>query len=402
MSLRAAGALPAIMLLAGVAGQAAAHTKSTSYSSWRIEGVDVHLSFTVPLIESARLNEPGETQPPNGRIEEYLSKRLTVSADGKVCPLTASPKPLTATAQFRRFEMSYRCPSDKHIALHSEVFIDLVPSHVSLAQIHTSDGRLIQQLFTKDDRTLATSGKDESMRDAGFLRYVQMGMMHIFTGIDHMSFLLGLVLISRRLRDLVYAVTGFTIGHSATLALAVTGIIRPHAEFIDALVALTIAMIGAENVAVATHRPGIVAGGLAGILLLMAIGSFLGFGALPALLLLGAGLFAANYLMLSGHLREAARLRIVVTVVFGLIHGFGFAADLLELRLPSGQLISILFGFNLGVEIGQLTLVLAALGFVALLVRAKLALPRPIVVDTVSAGLVGLGMYWFISRSFVP
>ena len=401
MSPRGAGALPAIMLLAGFAGQAAAHTKSTSYSSWRIEGADVHLSFTVPLIESARLNEPGETQPPNERIEDYLSKRLTVSADGKACPLTASPKPLAATAQFRRFEMSYHCPSDEHIALHSEVFIDLVPSHVSLAQIRTSDGRLIQQLFTNDDRTLATSRKDASMRDAGFLRYVQMGMMHIFTGIDHMSFLLGLVLISRRLRDLVYAVTGFTIGHSATLALAVTGIIRPHAEFIDALVALTIAMIGAENVAVATHRPGIVAGGLAGILLLMAIGSFLGFGALPALLLLGAGLFAANYLMLSGHLREAARLRIVVTVVFGLIHGFGFAADLLELRLPSGQLISILFGFNLGVEIGQLTLVLAALGLVALLVRAKLAPPRPIVVDTVSAGLVGLGMYWFVSRSFV-
>jgi hypothetical protein len=392
--------MPAILLLAGLVGQAAAHTKSTSYSNWRIEGTEVHLSFTVPLLETARLNEPGETQPPNERIEDYLSKRLTVSADGKACSLTASPRPLTATAQFRRFEMGYRCPSDRYIALHSEVFLDLVPSHVSLAQIQTGDGRLIQQLFTKDNQTLVISGKDESTRDAGFLGYVQMGIMHIFTGIDHMSFLLGLVLISRRLRDLVYAVTGFTIGHSATLALAVTGIIRPHAEFIDALVALTITMIGAENVAVATHRPGIVAGGLAGMLLLMAVGSFLGFGGLPGLLLLGAGLFAANYLMLSGHLREAARLRIVVTIVFGLIHGFGFAADLLELRLPSGQLVSILLGFNLGVEIGQLTLVLAALALVALLARAKLALPRPIVVDTVSAGLVGLGMYWFISRSY--
>jgi hypothetical protein len=132
----------------------------------------------------------------------------------------------------------------------------------------------------------------------------------------------------------------------------------------------------------------------------MAAGSLLGFGGLPSLLLLGAGLFAANYLMLSGHLRDAARLRIVVTVVFGLIHGFGFAADLLELRLPSGQLLSILFGFNLGVEVGQLTLVLVTLGLVALLVRAKLALARPIVVDGLSAGLVGLGVYWFISRSY--
>jgi hypothetical protein len=132
----------------------------------------------------------------------------------------------------------------------------------------------------------------------------------------------------------------------------------------------------------------------------MAAASALGLGGLPSLLLLGAGLFAANYLMLSGHLRDAARLRIVVTVVFGLIHGFGFAADLLELRLPSGQLFSILLGFNLGVEVGQLTLVLVALGLVALLVKARLALPRPIVVDTLSAGLVGLGMYWFISRSY--
>jgi hypothetical protein len=401
MKPRTARAAAAIVLLAGLAGPAAAHTKSTSYSNWRIEGREVHLSFTAPLIETARLDEPGETQPPNERIEDYLSKRLTVSTDDERCTLTAPPRPLTASAQFRRFEMSYHCPGEKPIALHSEAFLDLVPSHVSLAQIQTSDGRLIQQLFTKDHQTFATSGYDESMRDAGFLRYVQMGIMHIFTGIDHMSFLLGLVLISRRLRDLVFAVTGFTIGHSATLALAVTGIIRPHAEFIDALVALTIAMIGAENIAVATHRPGIVAGGLAGMLLLMAAGSFLGFGGLPSLILLGAGLFAANYLMLSGHLRDAARLRIVVTIVFGLIHGFGFAADLLELRLPSGQLFSILLGFNLGVETGQLTLVLAALGAVALLRRAKLALPRPIVVDTVSAGLVGLGVYWFIGRSYV-
>jgi HupE / UreJ protein len=117
---------------------------------------------------------------------------------------------------------------------------------------------------------------------------------------------------------------------------------------------------------------------------------------LPSLLLLGSGLFAANYLMLSGHLQDAARLRVVVTLVFGLIHGFGFATDLLELRLPTAQLLSILLGFNLGVEVDQLALVLIALGLAALLVRARLALPRPIVVDTLSAGLVELGMYWFL------
>jgi hypothetical protein len=389
-----------LMVLAGLSGRADAHTKSTSYTNWRIEGSLVHLSVTVPVVETARLSQPGEAQPLNTRVADYLAHRLSVSAGGKTCALREPPRPITATAQFRRFEMTFQCSGDTAMALHSSVFFDLVPSHVSLAQIQTSDGSVIQQLFTKDDQTLEISRKGDNLRDAGFSRYVQMGIMHIFTGADHMSFLLGLVLISRRLRDLVFVVTGFTIGHSATLALAVTGIIRPHAEYIDALVALTIAMIGAENVSVASHRPGMVAAGMGGVLLLMAAGSLLGWGGLPSLLLLGAGLFAANYLMLSGHLRDAARLRIVVTVVFGLIHGFGFAADLLELHLPSGQLFSILLGFNLGVEIGQLTLVLVALAVVALLVRTKLALPRPIVVDTLSGALVGLGMYWFISRSY--
>jgi len=392
--------LPLLLVLTFWGGPLAAHTKSTSYSNWRIDGRLVHLSFTVPLLESARLALPGETQPPNERLAQYLGEHLTVTALGQDCPLTAPPRPLAATSQFRRFEMTFQCPGAAGIALHSAVFFELVPSHVSLAQIQTADGNLIQQLFTKDHQTLQTSGRDENMRDAGFMKYVQMGIMHIFTGVDHMSFLLGLVLISRRLRDLVFVVTGFTIGHSATLALAVTGIIRPHAEFIDALVALTIAMIGAENIAVATRRPGIVAASVGGALLLMAAGSYAGLGGLPALLLLGAGLFAANYLMLSGHLRDAARLRMVVTVVFGLIHGFGFAADLLELRLPSTQLLSILLGFNLGVEIGQLSLVLLTLGLVALLVRMRLALPRPILVDTLAAGLVGLGTYWFIARSY--
>jgi hypothetical protein len=68
-------------------------------------------------------------------------------------------------------------------------------------------------------------------------------------------------------------------------------------------------------------------------------------------------LFSANYLMVSGHVRDAGRLRLVVTLVFGLIHGFGFAADLLNDAIPPARLAELLVGFNLGVEIGQLTVV---------------------------------------------
>jgi len=185
-----------------------------------------------------------------------------------------------------------------------------------------------------------------------------------------------------------------------TLALAVTGILRPHAEYIDALVALTIALIGAENIVVQTRQPKMVALGVGACLCLMAVLQFLGFGGLPSLLLLGAGLFTANYLLISGNIRDAGRLRILVTLVFGLIHGFGFAADLLELQLPTQRLAELLVGFNLGVEVGQLALVVGATLLVLGLKRLRLALPRPIVVDVASTFLVALGVFWFVSRSY--
>jgi HupE/UreJ protein len=379
---------------------AQAHTKSETHSVWRINGNAVDLSFTISLLETKRLAESGEDQPSDARVIDYLRRRLSVTSANHPCNMSPG-RALAATAQFRRFEITFSCPSAADIALHSSAFFELVPSHVTFAQIETRDGQFVEQMFTQDQQQVDASVAGTELRDAGFLEYVRLGIMHILTGPDHMSFLLGLVLISRRLRDLVFVVTGFTIGHSITLALAVTGVLRPHAEYIDALVALTIAMIGAENIAIATHRPATVAAGIGLPLLAMAGASFAGIGALPPLLLLGSGLFCWNYLMLSGHLRDAGRLRLIVTLIFGLIHGFGFAATLLEMQLPPAKLGQILLGFNLGVEIGQLSLVLTLAGAAALLVRLKFSLPRPVVVDAVAGSLVAAGTYWFISRNYV-
>jgi hypothetical protein len=277
-----------------------------------------------------------------------------------------------------------------------------VRSHVNFAQIeNAATGEFTEQLITYDRQEVAATDEEGGrLRTASFLDFVGMGVMHIFTGVDHMSFLLGLVLISRRLKDLIFVVTGFTIGHSLTLALAVTGVIRPHAEFIDALVALTIALIGLENLAVQTHRPAPIAIAVGVTLGLMALLRLFGVGDLPVLLLAGSSLFTSGYLMVSGQLADAGRLRLVITLVFGLVHGFGFAADLLTMQLPPERLAELLLGFNLGVEIAQLTLVTSATLLVVMLSRLKLAAPRPIVVDVAASFLVGLGAYWFIARSY--
>ena len=395
-------ALLCLILTAALAPPSAdSHTRSQSHSVWEINGQFVDLVVTIPEIEADRLATDASPVAA-GRLSDYLERKTYAIADGKRCALIPPVQPLSALAGFRKFDFTFKCDSATNLQIHSGAFFDLVPSHTNFAQVqNAATGEFTEQLITNDHQTIdVTGGEGSRLKNASFFEFIRMGTMHIFTGVDHMSFLLGLVLISRRLRDLVFVVTGFTIGHSLTLALAVTGVLRPHAEYIDALVALTIALIGAENIVVQTRKPKLVALGAAVCLGLMAVFQLLGFGGLPSLLLLGSGLFTANYLLISGNIRDAGRLRVLITLVFGLIHGFGFAADLLELQLPTGRLAELLVGFNLGVEVGQLALVIGATMLVVALRKLHLALPRPIVVDVASTFLVALGVFWFVSRCY--
>jgi HupE / UreJ protein len=395
---RAFAALISLLLL--VAGASAqAHIRSESHSSWLIDKRLVRTTVTFPDKEAETIARG--RRPSDGEIVTYLTSRIGVSAGGQACRPTAPGRMLEAATGYRRSEYIFDCSTDKNLVLQFNAFFDLTPSHVDFAQIQFADGDVVEQLFTQSDmRFDLTESQDGKFKSTGFIDFVEMGIMHIFTGVDHMSFLLGLVLISRRLRDLVFVVSGFTLGHSITLALAVTGIIRPHAQYIDALVALTIALVGVENIVLSLDKPTKLALATGGFLLVMAVLSVRGVGLLPPALLLGAAIFSAAYLLISGQLHDSGRLRMVVTTIFGLIHGFGFAADLLEAKLPPEKLAQILFGFNIGVEVGQLTIVLAVSGLVMLARRIKLATPRPITVDVLGSALIAEGVAWFLSRSF--
>jgi hypothetical protein len=382
------------------AAVAQAHTLSESLSAWRIDADTVRLQFTVPDLEAKRITASGKDLPSSGQLGAYLAERVgATSGVGRKCVTTEGPRALTASVGYFRYDFVFKCPSVDGIRIHTAAFYDLVRTHTNFARIEDSEGRFFEQVLTIDNHEVAAAGGG-GLENAGLLTYIGMGIMHIFTGIDHMSFMLGLVLISRRVRDLLFVVTGFTLGHSLTLALAVTGVLRPEGQYIDALVALTIALIGAENIGDGTHRPLPVALGLGSILFLMALGRYFDLGVtLPTLLLVGGGIFSVSYLMLTGQMRDAGRVRLLVTLVFGLIHGFGFAANLLEMKLPANRLAELLVGFNLGVEVGQVTVVLGALLIAWLLVRVKLAIPRPLFTDIAAAFLVGEGLCWFVERS---
>ena len=396
---RVLGAIGAALLIA--ACNAAAHSRSETFLVIEPAGSTVHVAMTLPKVELERLAQPGAGLPSNEQVAAYLSERISVAAAGKDCARSAAGPTVAVAGELRRVELAFQCPEGKDLVLRSAAFFDLVPSHVTYARIRKANGAFVEQLIGTGRRDVAVSeGESTKLEDAGFAEYILLGIEHILTGPDHLAFVLGFVLISRRLRDLVFVITGFTIGHSVTLALAVTGFVRPHTAFIDVMIALTIALIGAENIAVASRRALPVAAGAGALLAAMVLARVLGYGSLPVSLLIGAGLFAVCYLLASGHVHDAARVRLVVTLVFGLIHGFAFAKDLIAMQLPKARLAELLFGFNLGVEVGQLLVValLLAGGFVAN--RLRLAPPRPITVDVVASALVGLGVFWMVGRTY--
>jgi hypothetical protein len=383
-----------------VAPLAHAHTRSESHSLWEIDGTNVNLVLTLGDAEILLLARDG-AKAPDHVVSAYLAERIYPIAEGKQCALVPPVERLPARPGYHKYDFTFKCESARDIQIRSAAFFEFAPTHINFAQIQIAGtGEFAEQLITEDRQSVVVTGEAEQLRQAGFLEFLEMGVMHIFTGFDHMAFLVGLVLISRGLRDLVFVVTGFTIGHSVTLALAVTGVVRPHAEFIDALVGLTILLIGAECLAASIHKEKIVAGAVAGALALMVVLRSFGIGDLPLLLIVGAGLFASNYLLVSGQVKDAGRLRLLITLVFGLIHGFGFAANLLEMQLPTDRLAALLVGFNLGVEVGQLALVLGVTGLAVLATRLRIAPPRAIVVETVSMALVAMGGFWFVERSF--
>jgi hypothetical protein len=392
--------IPVLALGPGFSFPAFAHTRSETHSAWLIKGNTVHLQFTVPDLESKRITPDGD-MPSVDELGKYVAEHVGAFSGDQACKMTEGPRAVTAASGYRRYEFAFECPDADDIKVNSSAWFELVESHTNFAQIQTEQGAFIEQLITKDQQTLEVSANAlNPLQNAGFLEFMQMGVMHIFTGVDHMSFMLGLVLISRRVRDLLFVVTGFTLGHSLTLGLAVTGVLRPEAQYIDALVAFTIAMIGAENLGDSTHKPLVVALGMGGLMFVLAFAQYLGAPVImPTLLLIGAGIFGANYLMMTGHMHDAARVRLVMTLVFGLIHGFGFASNLLEMRLPSGRLMELLLGFNLGVEVGQVTVVMGAILIAYLLVKVRLGVPRPIFTDIAASFLVGEGLYWFLGRT---
>jgi hydrogenase/urease accessory protein HupE len=176
--------------------------------------------------------------------------------------------------------------------------------------------------------------------------YLRLGMTHIVPhGTDHILFVLGIFLLSRRLKEVLWQVTAFTIAHTITLGLTIYGLVSLSPHIVEPAIALSIVYVAVENVL--TER--------------------------------------------------LHAWRVAVVFCFGLLHGMGFAGVLREVGLPRSEFFTGLMSFNVGVEVGQLTVILGAWLLVGLAWNARPWYRRRLVVPA-SILIALVGMYWAVAR----
>ncbi|GAA5053166.1 HupE/UreJ family protein [Erythrobacter westpacificensis] len=345
------------MLLAvlTISGPAQAHPAPFSYADVELREQHIEGTLSVHTIDVA--HELGIEEPRTlldervlalqySRIVDVLSDRLVLAnANGEAIPLqfhdiTAATADDALLLQFR----SDAAPPPS-LVVDAHLF-PYDPAHQTFVNIY-EEGELRQQfLFGAESPPQTHYAGTAAGVAAVFGTFVPSGAHHVLIGPDHVLFLIGLILIGGSLRRLAVIVTAFTVGHSVTLALAATGTFAPPAWLIEPLIALSIVIVGADNL-----------------------------------------------------LRKEGQrdLRPIFALLFGLIHGFGFAFVLREFGLPTGNLAWSLLAFNIGVEIGQLAIVVPFALALAWLRKRALQVTKRIVIGG-SLAVVLAGAYWFVDR----
>jgi hypothetical protein len=393
-------ALALLALLA--AAPAAAHDRTVSYSTWEIALPRIRVTARLSALDVSRLPWAVAAGPDfNTRLGAYLTEKLTARAGGAACTVARPPQRLTSAADQVVFEWELACPAAAELQIRSDVLRDEAPSHLHFVRLRFADGAGLERVLSEgaETWTVNTAGGPPPLADS-FFSIVALGIGHILTGYDHLVFLLGLILLGGRLGDVVRIVTGFTIAHSLTLALAVFGVARPPRGAIEALIGLSIALVATENLWLAGGRRRAVRWAVVLALVALAAIAHSGRGAVPALTLLGLALFAGCYFALLATLDRPAPLRAAVAFLFGLVHGFGFAGVLLEAQLPSERLAVTLFGFNLGVELGQIACVLLLWPILQYAWRLGDGRWQRPIIEYGSFAILTAGVFLFVQRAY--
>ena len=347
--------IQAIVLLS-LATTASAHPAPFSFLDLVIRDNAIEGTLVLHVVDVAhelgitpedRLLDPAEAQRARDRLIGLLAPRIGLRTDGSHALEWGGLEPL---ADRHAVVLRFRAvgPRPGAIYLNPRLF-PYDPVHQTFINVYEDDNLRQQMIFNADGGEQAYYAGSAQGVLAVMRTFVPAGIHHILIGPDHILFLIGLLLLGGSWMALVRIVTAFTIGHSITLSLAALNLVTPPAQVIEPAIALSIIYVGADNLMV----------------------------------------------------RGGRDVRAWIAFAFGFIHGFGFANVLGEMDLPRQALGWSLFSFNVGVEIGQLFVVLTVASVLAAL-RARNAEAGRRLAVAGSLVVIAAGAYWFIERVFFP
>lgn len=338
----------AALMLAWLA--AAAHTGgSNGLATVTVVAGTVHYGLVLPLAsvpqELANTMRLGrqDAAPDPAPLLAALENKVKVASDGRACdPAPASAYLSPGQGGNALIAVRFTCAGPPHrLTIRDDLFDVLGPDYHTLARIEWPGG-IAQFAFQPDAREMTVSLAAPAAAP-GTGSYFVLGIDHILGGWDHLLFLLALILRGGGLWSLVKILTAFTVAHSTTLALAGLDIVRLPERLVESVIALSIAYVATEN------------------------------------------LISKN----------ALSHRWIVSFLFGLVHGFGFSNVLRELGLPTEGLVWSLLMFNLGVETGQLLVVMLVVPLLLWLRRYRW---EPRAVASLSALVLVVGLAVFAER----
>jgi len=383
-----------VLLLLLMAGCVRADWQTRSWSQWRIDPEGVEALIGIERAELVRLRGSADS----AWFAEEIRAAVRVRDGDRDCTLLAvAPAPAAEGVTVLRAR--FRCGDPlaaPRVAVRLFFALDAGPLHH--ASFVYADGRRDEVLFTRaePERALAPAPRPEGI-GATLARYAGLGFHHILAGLDHVAFLLCMLLAASRLSSRLWMITGFTLGHSVTLSLSVLGLIAVRSAAVEALIGYTVALLAAEACARrgARHAGSI----LLSVIVLVALWSGRSGGALAPLTLGALLVLTPAYLALARRRAATDALHLGMTAVFGLVHGCGFAGVLLALGVPAERRGWALAGFNIGVELGQLLLLAAFATLLAALRRLPGTRGENGGARWLAVALCAVGVYWFAGRS---
>tara|TARA_B100000475_G_scaffold47582_1_gene32117 strand:- start:1047 stop:2237 length:1191 start_codon:yes stop_codon:yes gene_type:complete len=376
------------------------HQRSESYSRIDItndKNLIVEIDFNVQISVLSRIKSNFD-QSWESKLQEEILNNYKVQGS---CELDQGPY-LRSSLATGYVSLRWRQVCDKESAeILFNLFFSEDSTHVHIATINIDEQPYPEKIFTVSSKSWTQSSafnKEKSSAYSSFYDYLELGVKHILTGLDHIAFLLGLLLLNLKARTLIIVITGFTVGHSITLALGALNYITPASSFVEALIGYSIVIVAIECVASITKQYALYNRYILYSWILFIL-FFSLFGSQKYIFgLLGLGLFSYCYFGLSESFKNQ-KLILIVTMLFGLVHGFGFAGNLSSIGLMQERFIPALIGFNLGVEVGQILIILSFLALIYLLKRLINFRVELLRIYTAS-GLASLGIFWFVERLF--